>query len=157
MVNTKIRLITFFAAKDGEALYSQQKQDQELTVAQTMNSLLPNSDLVYIYIYTYIYIYFFFLFTNLHSKDYGPSTIAGLLHSKLQVVNFQRCKYVSIASISEIPACFPFQLLTTFQLYHLPPPLPPPVSNCSWLFARCQPPYASSSTVLLYFSRDYTD
>ena len=29
----------------GEALYSQQKQDQELTVAQIMNSLLPNSDL----------------------------------------------------------------------------------------------------------------
>ena len=42
MVNTKIRLIIFFAAKDGEALYSQQKQDQELTVAQIMNSLLPN-------------------------------------------------------------------------------------------------------------------
>ena len=31
MVNTNIRLITFFAAKDGEALYSQQKQDWELT------------------------------------------------------------------------------------------------------------------------------
>ena len=45
MVNTEIRLIIFFAAKDGEALYSQQKQDQELTVTQTMNSLLPNSDL----------------------------------------------------------------------------------------------------------------
>ena len=45
MVNTKIRLIIFFADKDGEALYSQQKQDQELTVAQIMNSLLPNSDL----------------------------------------------------------------------------------------------------------------
>ena len=45
MVNTKIRLIIFFAAKDGEALYSQQKQDQELTVAQIMNSLLLNSDL----------------------------------------------------------------------------------------------------------------
>ena len=45
MVNSKIRLIIFFAAKDGEALYSQQKQDQELTVAQIMNSLLPNSDL----------------------------------------------------------------------------------------------------------------
>ena len=44
MVNTEIRLVIFFAAKDGEALYSQQKQDQELTVAQTMNSLLPNSD-----------------------------------------------------------------------------------------------------------------
>ena len=38
------RLIIFFAAKDGEALYSQQKQDQELTVAWIMNSLLPNSD-----------------------------------------------------------------------------------------------------------------
>ena len=45
MVNTKIRLITFFAAEDGEALYSQQKQDQELNVAQIMNSLLQNSDL----------------------------------------------------------------------------------------------------------------
>ena len=43
MVNTEIRLMIFFAAKDGEALYSQQKQDQELTVAQIMNSLLPNS------------------------------------------------------------------------------------------------------------------
>ena len=41
----EIRLIIFFAAKDGEALYSQPKQDQELTVAQIMNSLLPNSDL----------------------------------------------------------------------------------------------------------------
>ena len=38
-------VIIFFAAKDGEALYSQQKQDGELTVAQIMNSLLPNSDL----------------------------------------------------------------------------------------------------------------
>ena len=45
MVSTEIRLIIFFAAKDGDALYCQQKQDQELTVAQIMNSLLPNSDL----------------------------------------------------------------------------------------------------------------
>ena len=45
MVNAEIRLIIFFAAKDGEVLYSQQKQDWELTVAQIMNSLLPNSDL----------------------------------------------------------------------------------------------------------------
>ena len=44
MANTEIRLIIFFAAKDGEALYSQQKQDQELSVAQIMNSL-QNSDL----------------------------------------------------------------------------------------------------------------
>ena len=45
MANTKIRLIIFFAAKDGEAVYSQQKQDQEQTVAPIMNSLLQNSDL----------------------------------------------------------------------------------------------------------------
>ena len=45
MANTETRLIIFFAAKDGEALCSQEKQDWELTVAQIMNSLLPNSDL----------------------------------------------------------------------------------------------------------------
>ena len=45
MVNTETRLIIFFAAEDREALYSQQKQDQELTVAYVMNSLLQNSDL----------------------------------------------------------------------------------------------------------------
>ena len=45
MVSTEIRLIISFAAKDGEALHRQQKQDQELTVAQIMNSFLKNSDL----------------------------------------------------------------------------------------------------------------
>ena len=44
MVNTKTRLIIFVAVKDGEALYSQQKQDRELTVAQIMNFLLQNTD-----------------------------------------------------------------------------------------------------------------
>ena len=44
-VNTKIRLIIFFAAKYGDTLYSQQNEDQEVTVARIMNSLLPNSDL----------------------------------------------------------------------------------------------------------------
>ena len=44
MVNTAIKLITFLVAEDGEAVYSQQKQDQELTVAQIMNALLPISD-----------------------------------------------------------------------------------------------------------------
>ena len=44
MIKTKIRRIIFFAAKEGEALHSQQKQDQELTVAQIMNSLLPKYD-----------------------------------------------------------------------------------------------------------------
>ena len=42
MVNTKIRLIIFFAAEDGEALHGQQKQDQELTVAQIMSFFLQN-------------------------------------------------------------------------------------------------------------------
>ena len=45
MVNTQIRLIAFFAAKDGKALYSQQKEDWELTVTQIMNSLLQISEL----------------------------------------------------------------------------------------------------------------
>ena len=45
MVSIKIRLIMFFAAEDGEALYSQQKQDLELTVAHIMSSLLENSGL----------------------------------------------------------------------------------------------------------------
>ena len=46
MVNTEIRLIISFAAKDGETLYNQQKQDRELTLAEIMNFLLTNSDLI---------------------------------------------------------------------------------------------------------------
>ena len=42
MVNTEIRLIIFFAPIEGEDLYSQQKQDKELTVAQIMNSFRYN-------------------------------------------------------------------------------------------------------------------
>ena len=45
MGNTEIRLIIFFAAKDLEAVSSQQKQERELTVSQIMSSLLPKSDL----------------------------------------------------------------------------------------------------------------
>ena len=45
MVNIEIRLITFFAAEDGVALQSQQKQYREQTVAQIMNSLLQNSEI----------------------------------------------------------------------------------------------------------------
>ena len=40
MVNTELRLIISFAAKDGEALHSQQKQDQEQTVAQDHDLLI---------------------------------------------------------------------------------------------------------------------
>ena len=45
IADNEIRLVIFFAAKDGDNLYSQQKQDQEQTVAEIMNSLLPNSDI----------------------------------------------------------------------------------------------------------------
>ena len=45
MANTEIRLMIFFAVKDGETVYNLQKQDWEQTVAQIMNILLPNSDL----------------------------------------------------------------------------------------------------------------
>ena len=45
IINAEIKLIIFSAAKDGEVVYSQQKQDRELTVAQIKNFLLPNSDL----------------------------------------------------------------------------------------------------------------
>ena len=45
MVNTKIRQIIFFAAKDGDAINGHQKQDWKLTVAQIINFLLPSSDL----------------------------------------------------------------------------------------------------------------
>ena len=45
MVNTEQILIISFAAKDGDALYSNQKQDRELTAVQIMNFLLSNSDL----------------------------------------------------------------------------------------------------------------
>ena len=37
MVNTKIKLITFFVVEDGEAVYSKQKQEMELTVAQIIS------------------------------------------------------------------------------------------------------------------------
>ena len=46
MVNTEIRLIVFFADKEGEVLYSQQKQYQELTVPQIVKYLLKNSELI---------------------------------------------------------------------------------------------------------------
>ena len=45
MANIEIRLIVFFAVKDGNTLYSQQKQDLELTLAQIMSSLLQNPGL----------------------------------------------------------------------------------------------------------------
>ena len=45
VINTEIRLIMFFAAEGGEALYSQQKQDLQMILAQIMSSFLQNSGL----------------------------------------------------------------------------------------------------------------
>ena len=70
--------------------------------------------------------------------------------SSCELSKMQTC-VPSMSGMSEIALCLLF--LTTLQLYHLPPPLPPPVSNSSCLFTRCQPLYASCCTVLLYFSK----
>ena len=91
-----------------------------------------------------------YLYTHVHS-----SITVSPLHTNFQVANFQRCE----RAFHQRPAWVKLQLalrlllLTILQLYHLPPPLPPPVSNSSCLFTRCQPLYASCCTVLLYFSR----
>ena len=45
MISTEIKSFTFFVAKDREAVYSQQKQDLELTVAQIISFSLQNSGL----------------------------------------------------------------------------------------------------------------
>ena len=55
--------------------------------------------------------------------------------------------------MSEIAACPQSPIAHYSQLYHLPPPLPPPVSSSSSLFIQCQPLYASCCTVPLYFLR----
>ena len=54
----------------------------------------------------------------------------------------------STSGVSEISLCL--LLLTILQLYHLPPPLPPPVSNSSCLFTRCQPLCGSCCTTVLF-------
>ena len=51
LLDAEIGLIIFFAPKDGAALYSQQKQDWELTVAQIMNSLLPKASALVLLIF----------------------------------------------------------------------------------------------------------
>ena len=50
MVYTEMKLITFFAAKDGEAVYSQKKQDLELVLKKVGKTTKPVSyDLNQIY------------------------------------------------------------------------------------------------------------
>ena len=72
------------------------------------------------------------------------------LHTNLQVPNFQRCDraFHRRQAWVQLQLALRLLLLTILQLYHLPTPLPPPVSNSSCLFTRCQPLYASCCTVL---------
>ena len=58
----------------------------------------------------------------------------------------------SASGVSETAACPPSPTAVILQVYHLPPLLPPPCSNSSFLFTKCQPLYASC-TVLLNFLR----
>ena len=80
------------------------------------------------------------------------------LRTSLQVVNFQRCEraFHQRQVWVKLQLALHLLLLMILQLCHLPPPLPPPVSNSSCLFTQCQPLYASCCTVLLYFSRHCT-
>ena len=73
----------------------------------------------------------------------------------LQVVNSQRCTraFHQHQMGMKLQLALYFLLLMTLQVNHLPPPLPPPLSNSSCLFTPCQPLYASCSAILLYFSR----
>ena len=77
------------------------------------------------------------------------------MHTKLQVENFQNCEPVfhQHQVWVKLQLALHFLMLMTLHLYHLPPPLLPPVSNSSCLFTRYQPLYASCCTVLLYFLR----
>ena len=79
--------------------------------------------------------------------------IVSPLHTNLQVENFQRCEraFHQHQAWVKLQLGLCLLLLTILQLYHLPPPLPPPISNSSCLFTRFQPLYASCCTVLFSY------
>ena len=93
----------------------------------------------------------------------GEGHIVSPLHVNFQVVNFQRCLHLVPARNQnlchqrqvwvKLQLALHLLLLTILQIYHLPPLLPPAISNSSCLFTRCQPLDASCCTVLLYFPR----
>ena len=88
------------------------------------------------------------------------------LHIKLQVVNFQRCRWIAsgkeqeplslTSGVSEIAVCPPSPIAEDLQLYHLPPTLLLSVSNSSCLLTWCQPWYAGCCTAPLHFWRYWT-
>ena len=73
------------------------------------------------------------------------------LLTNLQVVNFQRCECVFHQHQAWVKLQLAFHLLwlKILQLYHVPPPLPPPVSKSPFLFTRCQTLWVSCCTGLL--------
>ena len=83
-----------------------------------------------------------------HSSAHGT---VSLLHMNLHGTSFQRQEHVFHRSQAweKLQLALCLLLLTVLRLYHLPPPLPPPVGNSSCLFTRCQTLYAS---IVLYYS-----
>ena len=73
-----------------------------------------------------------------------------LLSKNLQVVSLQGCQRAFHQGVSGVAACPALPSLLVVQLYHRPPPLPPPACNSSFLFSWCQPLDASCCTGLLY-------
>ena len=73
--------------------------------------------------------------------------------SSCELSKMQMCVHMSshVSPIMQLALCL--LLLMILQLYHLPPPLPPSVSNSCCLFTQYQPLCASCCTVLLSFSR----
>ena len=163
MGNTKIRLIMFFAAKDEEALYRQQKQDLELTVAQIMNSLLHNSDL--------------------NRRNYGKSldhsgisSVQSLSRVRLFATPWIAAPQASLSitnSRSSLKLMSIESVMTSSHLILcrpllLPPPIPPSIrvfSSESTLCMRWPKYWSSSFSIspssehpgLIYFRMDWLD
>ena len=85
---------------------------------------------------------------DMFEKNSLRNTTAIALHTNLQVGTFQQCErmFHQHQAWVKLQLALHLLLLMLLQLYHLPPPLAPLVSNCSCLFTQCQSLYASCCT-----------